>query len=112
MMKSLAIFALATGLSVTAAWADDPRKGKADEPIVVAQACGWYIISGCFKSWNAASNKARQLGAAAFVVDTSSGQYPNFRPGWFCAAFGPYNDKWTAQSKSKYIKPSYVKNGC
>lgn len=108
-MKAL-FAALAVGLTLSStALADTRAPVFENKPIQLAQACGWYVISGCFRSWGPANNRAGKIGA--YVVNTSDAAYPNFRPGWFCAVFGPYN-KSTARSKSKYIKPSYIKNAC
>ena len=109
-MKSL-IFAVALSLgwSVTAGAAGVSDRDADEAPIVLAQACGWYVISGCYRKWSQANTRSQKIGA--YVVNTSSAAYPNFRPGYFCAVFGPY-DKSTARSKSRYIKPSYIKNAC
>lgn len=111
MLAGTSLFALPAVAADNPPRAAGPKAAvaKTQGQIRVAQACGWYVISGCFRDYDAAARRAGRIGA--FVVDTSSGAYPNFRPGWFCAAFGPY-DQYTAKSKSHYIKPSYIKNAC
>ena len=77
----------------------------------VAQACGWYVVLGCFKSWNGAQRRADRIGAT--VVDTNS--YPNFRNGWFCAADGPYSRSRAQQLRWDWkatVPDAYAKSAC
>ena len=85
----------------------------------VAQACGHYIILGCFKSRSAARARLRSLGgsmvgggAGTYVVNTDD--YPNFRDGWYCVADGPYATRSEAESIAwkEAIPDAYVKSGC
>ena len=75
------------------------------------QGCGWYVIMGCAKSYSGAQ---RMAGNGALVVNTSD--YPNFRNGWYCAADGPFNRKYDANSLLFQIEgnvpDAYVKKGC
>lgn len=78
-------------------------------PFEMAQACGWYAIVGCARSWNGASSIAPP---GTYVIDTN--QYPNFRNGWFCAADGPYATRgdvplWKWQ---QFRSDAYVKSAC
>ena len=84
-----------------------------------AQACGYYVILGCFRDANQAFERLNYIGgpgagggAGSQVLDTN--QYPNFRNGWFCVGDGPYGSKQEAQSIawSEMIPDAYVKNGC
>ncbi|MEM7427986.1 MAG: hypothetical protein AAF441_17980 [Pseudomonadota bacterium] len=77
----------------------------------VAQACGWYVVLGCFKSWNSAQRRADNIGA--IVVDTN--EYPNFRNGWFCAADGPYSRSRARQLRWDWkgtVPDAYAKSAC
>lgn len=84
-----------------------------------AQACGYYIILGCFKNANKAFERLNYIGgpgagggAGSNVLDTN--QYPNFRNGWYCVGDGPFGSKQQAQSIawSEMIPDAYVKNAC
>ena len=119
-MNKIRFIALAVcGLFVAAAAQAAPGVGgqvsgnrlvrDATPPLTQNIACGYYVISGCYRSSSSARRRARRIGG--YVVNTSSRAFPNFRPGYFCAVFGPYS-YGTARRKSRYIKPSYVKNGC
>jgi hypothetical protein len=82
----------------------------------VAQACGYYVILGCFKNENAAWNRVDSLGGAEVATVIWTNDFPNFRNGWFCAADGPYNRKSLSNSVRNDLKSqvsdAYVKNGC
>lgn len=84
-----------------------------------AQACGYYVILGCFKSRNEATGRLTALGgpgvggfAGAHVINTND--YPNFRNGWWCVADGPYATRDEAMSLAwrEVVPDAYVKNGC
>ena len=84
-----------------------------------AQACGHYVILGCFKSRNQAISRLNALGgpgvggwAGAHVVNTND--YPNFRAGWWCVADGPYATRSVAMSIAwkEAVPDAYVKKGC
>ncbi len=97
----LAVFASLTTLAAA----------QASGEFRVAQGCGWYVVLGCFQSWDAAEDRANGLGA--IVVDTNN--YPNFRNGWFCAVDGPYSRgqakkrRWNWKSS---VPDAYAKSGC
>jgi hypothetical protein len=85
----------------------------------MAQACGHYVILGCFRALSAAQNRLAELGgpgvgggAGTRVIDTD--EYPNFSAGWFCVADGPYASKAGAMSIAwkEAVSDAYVKNGC
>ena len=82
-----------------------------------AQDCGEYVILGCFKDVQSAQARSNNLGGA-LVLDTSSPRYPNFSPGWFCAAQGPYAPGSAASDQTKRywqangIPDAYIKNAC
>ena len=77
-----------------------------------AQACGWYAIGGCFRGYNSAQNRAINIGAE--VIDT--GQYPNFRNGYFCAATGPWTKSKAGRERSRFkrsgVSDAYRKRAC
>lgn len=80
----------------------------------VAQVCGWYAIAACHRNWRAARNSANQFGG--YVIDSSNPNYPNFRPGWYCAAVGPM-PKWRAQQRVEGMwadgaGSAYIKSSC
>ena len=84
-----------------------------------AQACGFYLILGCFRDANQAFERLNYIGgpmagggAGSQVVDTN--QYPNFSNGWYCVADGPYASRDHAMSIAwkEVIPDAYVKNGC
>lgn len=80
-----------------------------------AGACGWYAILLCSTDFNAAQrwNSANNAG---HVINTGSGQFPNFRPGFFCAVIGPVDkgsaDAFAAQWRVNGAPTAYVKNAC
>ena len=75
------------------------------------EGCGWYVIMGCFKSYNGAKRRA---GNGFLVVNTND--YPNFRNGFYCAADGPFGRKSDANSFLAGVKSdvpdAYAKKGC
>ena len=77
-----------------------------------AQACGWYAIGGCYKSWDSADQQSRFLKAP--VVDTNT--VPNFRNGWFCVAAGPTSKgqarSWRNEFRGKGVGDAYIKKSC
>lgn len=82
--------------------------------VQVAQACGWYAISVCSKTYNEAANAADRFGG--YVIDTNSSSYPNFRGGWFCAVIGPKSHQ-AAKSTAGLLKKrgassAYAKSAC
>ena len=88
---------------------------RADGSFRVAQACGWYAIMICTRGageaqrWNSANG-------AGYVINTSSGNYPNFRGGYFCVVEGPQG-KGAAEQTAAYWRrngapTAYVKNAC
>lgn len=83
----------------------------AGEPVRVAQACGWYVVLGCFQRYRAAQRRARDIGV--IVVDTND--YPNFRNGWFCAVDGPYSRGRANQLRRNWrgtVADAYAKAAC
>ncbi len=110
MLKSICATA-AFILTVTVAGTLAPGKASAEESYRVAQACGYYVILGCFKSYGAAANRANTIGAR--VVDTNN--YPNFRNGWFCAADGPHCRRRARQLRRAWrgtVHDAYYKSAC
>lgn len=96
-----------------------PAHASDDGSFRVAQACGWYVVLGCFQSLSAAQSRLTELGgpgvgggAGSRVVHTD--EYPNFRNGWFCVADGPYASQAGAMSIAwkEAVPDAYVKSGC
>lgn len=91
---------------------------------VLAQACGHYIVLGCFTRHADAVTQMNRLGGPGIggagiagsigtqVVHTDD--FPNFRNGYFCVMDGPYRTRADAQSIawSEAVPDAYVKNGC
>lgn len=91
---------------------------------VMAQACGHYIVLGCFTRHADAVRHMNALGGPGIggagiggsigtqVVHTND--FPNFRNGYFCVMDGPYRSRADAQSIawSEAVPDAYVKNGC
>ncbi len=77
-------------------------------------ACGWYAISACSPSHAEAQNFASQHGTG-YVINTSSPEFPNFRPGYFCVVNGPmsYGAANSTVARLRRVSPTaYAKNGC
>ncbi|MEC9342281.1 MAG: hypothetical protein VYD64_00395 [Pseudomonadota bacterium] len=83
--------------------------GGAQGMFELAQACGWYAIVGCTRSWNGTQSIAPQ---GTSVIDTNL--YPNFSNGWFCAADGPYarRDDVPIWHWKQFRADAYVKSAC
>lgn len=89
-------------------------------PFRLAQACGWYAITHCSRSLAAARSFAarqqRRFGSGR-VIDTSSGRYPNFRPGFYCVVDGPMSRQNALGSARVYRHEemsgsAYAKSAC
>lgn len=114
------IAGLAVGLlaaSMTMASAGDSLPEGSYE--VAFAGCGWYVVLGCSRDFNAARSTMDRLGgpmagggAGLKVANTS--EYPNFRNGFFCTVDGPYVSESAAQSVAwnEAVPDAYVKNGC
>ena len=81
--------------------------------------CGWYVVLGCDRSAAAMEKKRAVIAALADdgttwtkVVDT--GDYPNFRDGWYCLVDGPFATRGEAEALDwgETVGETYVKNGC
>lgn len=111
-MKILTSTALALALSATlaAGSANAHHSGKKKS----YAACGWYAISTCSTSYNAAQNGADNFGG--YVINTSSSKYPNFRGGYFCSVRGAFskNKARKIRNNMRYngAKSAYIKNAC
>ena len=94
-----ALMAGAATLSTSPAHASDGIAGE------------YFAIGGCFKSRSAARQRARRLGAEVVRTD----DYPNFRPGWWCAVQGPYlrseAEDFKSEFRSRGVGDAYVKSG-
>lgn len=77
------------------------------------QECGWFAIYSCSRSWRDARNAASAEGG--LVLDSSSPDFPNFRPGYYCAAFGSTSREraMSIKNRLRYSYPdAYVKSSC
>ncbi len=81
-----------------------------------AQGCGTYIILGCFGSHSAAEHRRASIGAQ-WVLHTND--YPNFAPGHYCAADGPYSSgyqedlQWyKTRTDGHKVSDAYAKAAC
>lgn len=76
---------------------------------------GWFVIAGCFKSYNAAENHANTLrnrGVPANIVTTDD--FPNFSNGWHCASSIPFFTRGEANQmlprfRAAGVPDAYVK---
>jgi hypothetical protein len=79
----------------------------------VAQAC-WYAIMACSTSRAEANRWANNHGVG-YVINTSSDEFPNFTPGYFCVVEGPMGQgqaQATARSYRNISPTAYAKSGC
>jgi hypothetical protein len=78
--------------------------------------CGWYVVTACKKSYDEAASYAMRFKTGS-VINTSSSEYKNFRPGFFCVASGPTDHATAVSSAERWraagVSPNaYAKNGC
>lgn len=76
--------------------------------------CGWYAILQCSESERQANRWSRRHGVGT-VIDTSSGEFPNFRPGFYCVVIGPLRRGEALDTADDYrdIAPTaYAKESC
>ena len=88
---------------------------ESSDRIRVAQACGWYAITHCSRSYSDARRFSRRNGSGR-VIDTSSRRYPNFQPGYYCVADGPMG-RGSAASAARTLRrqgfsDAYAKSAC
>ncbi len=82
----------------------------------VAQVCGWFAISVCSTTFRKAQRAVNRWGEG-YVVDTSSSEYPNFAPGYFCAVSGP-KSRGAAMATARNMRragissSAYAKSSC
>ena len=102
LIPAAAAFALLAGAAATSTTPAQASDGIAGE---------YFAIGGCFQSRSAARKRARRLGAEVVRTD----DYPNFRPGWWCAVQGPYirgeAESWKAEFRTLGVGDAYVKSG-
>jgi hypothetical protein len=102
-------------LAAGTSWADDVSAQTGRSEFQVAQACGYYVIMGCFRNENAAWNRVNDLGGAGVATVVWTNDYPNFRNGWYCAVDGPYSKRLANSVRTdmrRFVSDAYVKNGC
>lgn len=76
--------------------------------------CGWYAVLTCSKSEREANRWSRRHGVGT-VVDTSSDEFPNFRPGFYCVVIGPMRRGEaldTADDHRDIAPTAYAKESC
>ncbi len=79
----------------------------------MAQAC-WYAIMACSPSRSEANRWSSSHGVGR-VINTSSDEFPNFTPGYYCVVEGPMSQSEAQSTARSYrgISPtSYAKSGC
>lgn len=111
---------------VAAALLASAGTGAADQigtPEFVDQAsfrgCGWYVVLGCGQNRPALVDRMNywggpMAGGGAGMEVINTGDYPNFRNGFFCLVDGPYASQGAAQSIAwtEAVPDAYVKSGC
>lgn len=110
----LRMFLIATAMSASI-WAAGAREASSFKPMQFAQACGWYAIMHCGSAESARGYQRRT--GAGFIINTSSVNFPNFQPGFFCVVQGPaprsdaliLAQQWRT---SGYSPTAYAKNAC
>jgi hypothetical protein len=100
-------------LTTTVAPALPQLKNPERSLVLKVQECGWFAIYSCSRDWR----EARQYAAAegGRVIDSSSPDFPNFRPGWYCAAFGPMSHSMASARRNGMLyqyPDAYVKSSC
>lgn len=89
---------------------DRQTPASAVQDIQIARACGWYIFVGCARSYQGAMVHA---GNGLDILRTSD--YPLLRPGWYCAAIGPYRSRPPASEVAaikRDVPDAYAKRAC
>jgi hypothetical protein len=86
-----------------------------DRPFQMAQACGWYAVVHCGSS--ASARSFAQRAGAGRIINTSSDNFPNFQPGYFCVVQGPMDRRTAlevaADWRARGLSPSaYAKSSC
>ena len=106
-MNKFFLTAIAAAAMMTGAATFNTAPAQASDGI----AGEYFAIGGCFQSRSAARKRARRLGAEVVLTD----DYPNFRPGWWCAVQGPYirdeAEYWKSEFRRRGVGDAYVKSG-
>ena len=118
MLKNLLIAAALVGAPTLAAGnalqsPPAPRIAAPEAKVRVAQAC-WYAIMACSTS-RAEANRWSNNNGVGRVFNTSSDEFPNFTPGYYCVVEGPMGQgqaQATARSYRRISPTSYAKSGC
>lgn len=91
----------------------------APQRMQLAQNCGWFVIGTCSRSRRDAQRAADEEGGGnGYVISTSSREYPNFRPGYYCVVEGPFDREGQAERalsrwrRAGAPRSSYIKNAC
>ena len=117
MLRSLAVALTVIGvpaLAVGATIQSQPApRAETGAKVQVAQAC-WYAIMLCSKSRAEATRWSNNNGIG-YVINTSSDEFPNFTPGYYCVVEGPMGQSRAQSTANGYrgISPTaYAKRGC
>jgi hypothetical protein len=87
-----------------------------DSPVQLAQDCGWFAIFSCSTRAGEVQRFINRTGYG-FMIDSSSSMFPNFRPGYYCAADGPMSRREAQglvnDARGNGAAPTaYVKSSC
>jgi hypothetical protein len=104
---------LAFALAASSAGARSLLHEPGNSPVLKVQRCGWFAIYSCSRDWGEARAAASAEGGR--VLDSSSPEFPNFRPGWYCAAFGPMSYDEALSIRNSLLRQyptAYAKSSC
>jgi len=117
MLKPIMIAMTALALPVLAAASPVEQQSRVAPAgpanIRMAQAC-WYAIMACSPS-HAEANRWSNSHGVGRVINTSSDEFPNFTPGYYCVVEGPMSQgeaQSTARSYRGISPTAYAKSGC
>jgi len=83
-------------------------------PASAADSCGFFAFAGAFKSFEAANQRADEIGGSAWGLDSSNS--PNAGKGFWVVAKGPGSRSeakgWRDQYRSFGVSGAYVANRC
>jgi hypothetical protein len=106
----------------TSAFAIDTQRGgqpgsspRIADTVRMAQSACWYAVYFCSRNQGEASRWARDRRHPGSVLNTSSDEFPNFAPGYYCVADGPMGQRaaQNAAARARNVAPtSYAKSAC
>ena len=78
----------------------------------ISQACGWYAISSCSRSYDGAQEGAEQYGG--YVINTDD--FRDFAGGYYCSVIGPKNKEAASitaeRMRDRGAYDAYIKHSC